>query len=77
VRGVRAALVWNEETAALGRAHNDANVISIGARMHDLDTATRFVEVFLSTPYSKQERHTRRIEMLDRYEEFGELPALP
>lgn len=74
VRGVRAALVWSEETATLGREHNDANVISIGARMHDLDTATRFVELFLATPYSKEERHTRRIEMITRYETTGELP---
>ncbi|HEY7486464.1 MAG TPA: ribose-5-phosphate isomerase [Streptosporangiaceae bacterium] len=74
VKGVRAALVWSDETATLGREHNDANVISIGARMHDLDTATRFVELFLNTPYSKEERHTRRIEMIARYEESGELP---
>ena len=52
VKGVRAALVWNEDTATLAREHNDANVISLGARQHDADTATRFVELFLTTPYS-------------------------
>jgi ribose 5-phosphate isomerase B len=77
VRGVRAALVWSEETAVLGRQHNDANVIGLGARMHDLATAQRFVELFLTTPYSKEERHTRRIEMIGRYEETGEFPSLP
>jgi ribose 5-phosphate isomerase B len=77
VKGVRAALAWSEDTATLARAHNDANVISIGARMHDLDTATRFVEVFLNTEFSKEERHARRIGMLSRYEETGELPPLP
>jgi ribose 5-phosphate isomerase B len=77
VQGVRAALAWSEETAVLGREHNDANVISIGARMHDIDAATRFVELFIATPYSKDDRHTRRIEMLSRYEETGELPPLP
>jgi ribose 5-phosphate isomerase B len=77
VEGVRAALVWNEDTARLGREHNDANVIGIGARMHDLDTATRFVELFLTTPFSTEERHARRIAMLTRYEETGELPDLP
>jgi len=77
VKGVRAALAWSEETARLGREHNDANVISIGARMHDLDTATRFVQIFLDTPYSKEERHGRRIAMLSAYEESGRLPALP
>lgn len=77
VTGVRAALAWSEETAKLAREHNDANVLGIGGRMHSLDEATRFVEVFLSTPYSDEERHTRRIAMLSRYEESGELPPLP
>ena len=76
-RGIRAALVWSEETATLAREHNDANVISIGARMHDVATAQRFVELFLATAYSKEERHSRRIEMIGRYEETGELPSLP
>ncbi|MGH3391399.1 MAG: ribose-5-phosphate isomerase [Actinomadura sp.] len=77
VEGVRAALAWSEDTARLGREHNDANVISIGARMHDLDTATRFVELFLTTPFSAEDRHDRRIAMLTRYEKTGELPDLP
>ncbi|MGI8336355.1 ribose-5-phosphate isomerase [Actinomadura scrupuli] len=77
VKGIRAALAWNDDTATLARLHNDANVISIGARMHDLDTATRFVRLFLETEYSKEERHSRRIAMLSRYEETGELPPLP
>ncbi|HEU5026719.1 MAG TPA: ribose-5-phosphate isomerase [Spirillospora sp.] len=77
VTGVRAALVWNEDTATLAREHNDANVISLGARQHDAETATRFVELFLTTPYSGEERHTRRITMLGDYERTGELPPLP
>ncbi|MGH3242801.1 MAG: ribose-5-phosphate isomerase [Spirillospora sp.] len=77
VRGVRAALVWNEDTARLAREHNDANVISIGARQHDLATATRFLELFVETPYSGEGRHTRRITMLADYEKTGELPPLP
>ncbi|WP_131742499.1 ribose-5-phosphate isomerase [Actinomadura roseirufa] len=77
VRGVRAALVWNEDTARLAREHNDANVISIGARQHDPATATRFVQLFLETPYSDEARHTRRIEMLSAYERTGDLPPLP
>ena len=68
VDGVRAALAWNEETARLAREHNDANVISIGARMHPIEDATRFVEVFVSTPYSGAERHSRRIAMISEYE---------
>jgi ribose 5-phosphate isomerase B len=77
VDGVRAALVWNEETAALAREHNDANVASVGGRMHSLEDLTRFVGVFLATPFSGADRHVRRIAMLTTYERTGELPPLP
>ena len=71
VRGVRAALVWSDETATLARQHNDANVISIGARNHPPEDAVRFVELFLATPFSKDPRHVRRIAMLTEYETTG------
>lgn len=74
VKGVRAVLAWSEQTAALGREHNNANVISVGGRMHTREEMTKFIEVFLNTPYSNEERHTRRIEMLTAYEATGELP---
>lgn len=77
VRGVRCALAWSEQTARLGREHNDANVLSIGARMHTTDEATSFVAVFLATPYSGDERHSRRIGMLTAYENDATLPPLP
>ncbi|MGP4092208.1 ribose-5-phosphate isomerase [Streptomyces sp. KR55] len=77
VKGVRAALAWSEETASLGRQHNNANVVAVGARMHTLDEATKFVETFLNTPFSGDERHARRIEMLKSYETTGELPPIP
>lgn len=77
VRGVRAALAWSKETAALGREHNDANVLSIGARMHGTEEATAFVQTFLETPYSGGERHARRIAMLSAYEADGRLPGIP
>ena len=77
VQGVRCALAWSEETARLGREHNDANVVSLGARMHDEATALQLVEAFLATPYSGEDRHTRRIDMLSAYERDGVLPALP
>ncbi|MGS2587921.1 ribose-5-phosphate isomerase [Streptomyces hebeiensis] len=77
VKGVRAILAWSQETAALGREHNNANVISVGGRMHALDELVSFVEVFLKTPYSGEERHTRRIDMLTAYEQTGNLPPLP
>jgi len=77
VRGVRAALVWSDEIATLAREHNDANVISVGGRMHTIEQVTGFIKVFLDTPYSNEERHTRRIGMLAGYEATGQLPPLP
>jgi len=77
VPGVRCALAWSEQTARLGRLHNDANVVSVGARMHDEATAVSLVETFLDTDYSGEVRHTRRIEMLTAYETAGVLPPLP
>ncbi|GAB3068461.1 ribose-5-phosphate isomerase [Nocardioides zeae] len=77
VIGVRAALVWSEATAVLAREHNDANVISVGGRQHSLEDMTRFVEVFLSTPFSDEERHVRRIAQMGDYEVTRELPPLP
>jgi ribose 5-phosphate isomerase B len=77
VPGVRAALAWSEETASLARQHNDANVISVGGRMHTVDEMTRFIEVFLGTAFTGEERHVRRIGMLADYEATGELPPLP
>ena len=77
VPGVRAALAWSEETASLARQHNDANVISVGGRMHTVDEMTRFIEVFLGTAFTGEERHVRRIWMPAHYEATGELPPLP
>lgn len=77
VAGVRSALAWSEETARLAREHNDANVVSIGARMHAADEATRFVQVFLETSFLAADRYARRIAMVDEYERAGELPSLP
>ena len=77
VDGIRCALVWSEETARLAREHNDANMVSVGGRLHSLEEMTRFVEVFLDTPFSDEERHARRIAMLTDYERTGELPPLP
>jgi ribose 5-phosphate isomerase B len=76
VNGVRCALAWSTETAQLAREHNDANVVSLGARMHDEATALQILETFLATAYSGDERHTRRIGMLTAYEASGTLPPL-
>jgi ribose 5-phosphate isomerase B len=73
VKGVRAALVWSIETAKLAREHNDANVISIGGRMHDEAFCLQLVDTFLATPFSGDERHVRRIGLLSKYEKDGTL----
>ena len=77
VRGVRAALAWSDDTAALARQHNDANVVSVGGRMHSMEEMTRFIGIFLATEFSEEERHARRIAMLMDYETTDELPPLP
>jgi len=73
VLGVRAALVWNDSTAQLARQHNDANVISIGARQHTVEEATRFIDLFIAEPFSFEERHVRRIAQLAEFEATGDI----
>ena len=73
VEGIRAALVWSLATAELAREHNDANVISIGARQHDVDEVFAFVDRFIRTPFSGDERHVRRIGQLAEYERTGRI----
>ncbi len=76
VAGIRAALAWSTETASLARQHNDAQVVSLGARMHSLAEATEIVATFLATDFEGG-RHQARIDMLDDYERTGTPPALP
>ncbi|WP_336645638.1 ribose-5-phosphate isomerase [Microbacterium sp. USHLN186] len=73
VAGVRAALVWNLSTAQLAREHNDANVISIGARQHSFDEVTSFIDLFIATPFTGEERHVRRIGQIAAFERDGSL----
>jgi ribose 5-phosphate isomerase B len=77
IRGIRAALAWTDETAQLARQHNDANVLSLGARMYTIDEAVGFARVFVSTPFSGEPRHARRLAMIADYEKTGDLPPLP
>ena len=64
LKGIRCALCWNLESARLARQHNDANMISLGQRMMDLETALAIVRVWLETPFEGG-RHQRRIELID------------
>ncbi len=68
VQGIRAALIWSVETAKLARQHNDAQIGSIGGRMHTLDEATAIADAFVGEPFSGDERHQRRIDLMTEYE---------
>ena len=73
VEGIRAALAWNHSTAALARDHNNAQVVAVGGRQHSPDEALEIIKVFLSTPWSGEERHARRIGQLGEYERTGKI----
>jgi ribose 5-phosphate isomerase B len=77
VSGIRAALAWNAELASLAREHNDARVVSIGARFTSDTVAKEIVDTFVATRFTDEERHSRRLGMVSAYEDTGELPALP
>lgn len=74
VPGIRAALAWNIQTAQLARRHNNAQVVSIGGRFTDVETAKSIVDTFLATPFSEGERHVRRLDMVAAFERDGTLP---
>jgi ribose 5-phosphate isomerase B len=64
IRGVRCALAWNEESARLARAHNDANMLSVGQRLLSEGQVMAIVDIWLSTPFEAG-RHVARIKKLD------------
>jgi ribose 5-phosphate isomerase B len=68
VRGIRAAVVYDEYSARMSREHNDANIISLGTRTLDIDKAKALVKIWLETPFSNEERHKRRIEKIKKLE---------
>jgi ribose 5-phosphate isomerase B len=73
VSGIRAALVWNEDTAKLARSHNDANVVAVGARQHSKEEVLALIKFFISEPFSGDERHARRIGKIATFEQTGEV----
>lgn len=70
VPGIRAALAWNEDEVRLTREHNDANVLTLGAKYHTADQAERLVDVFLNTQFSGG-RHSRRLGKIENMERKG------
>lgn len=73
VDGIRAALIWNAETAALARDHNDANVCAVGARQHAREEVLELVKIFIERDFSNDERHVRRISKIAHFEATGEV----
>ena len=73
VKGIRAALIWNESTAKLAREHNEANVAAVGARQHSQEEVLKLVQLFIAEPFSNDERHVRRIGKIASFENTGEV----
>jgi ribose 5-phosphate isomerase B len=73
VSGIRAALVWNQDTAKLARSHNDANVVALGARQHTKEEVLELIQLFIREPFSGDERHARRIGKIATFEQTGEV----
>ncbi|WP_421083020.1 ribose-5-phosphate isomerase [Rothia nasimurium] len=71
VEGIRAALAWNHDTAALAREHNNAQVVAVGGRQHTKEEALEIIKVFLTTEWTNEERHARRIGQMAEYEQTG------
>jgi len=71
VPGIRAVLAWSVQTAELGREHNNANVVALGARMHTEAEATAIIDGFVNAAWRGEERHQRRVAMLTHYESTG------
>lgn len=65
--GIRCALVSDCFTAEQSRKHNDANMIALGGRVLGEELAAKLVEIFLTTPFSNEERHVRRIKKMDKF----------
>lgn len=65
VKGIRAALCHDCFSAAATREHNDANMLAMGARVVGPGLALKIVDTFLDTPFSNEERHIRRIRMIE------------
>ena len=71
VKGIRAALAWSIETAKLAKEHNNANVVAVGGRMHEISLVKEIIDAFIGEPFSNDERHVRRIKKISDFENKG------
>lgn len=69
VKRIRAALAWSLETAKLARMHNNAQIVAVGARMHEVPEALAIIDAFIAEPFTGEQRHQRRIDLMDKYEQ--------
>jgi ribose 5-phosphate isomerase B len=77
VPGARCALAWSIETASLARQHNNAQLMGLGGRMHTEAEALAIVDAFVSTPWSEEPRHQRRLDIITSYELTHDAPPVP
>ena len=68
VKGIRAAVVYDEYSAKMSREHNNANIISLGNRTLSISRAKELIKLWLETPFSNEERHKRRIDKIKAIE---------
>ncbi|NQV00724.1 MAG: ribose 5-phosphate isomerase B [Parcubacteria group bacterium] len=68
IKGIRAAVCWDDFTALQSREHNNANVLCLGSKIIDLETAKKIVRTWLETDFSNDERHVRRLEKIEEIE---------
>ncbi|MDU5542109.1 ribose-5-phosphate isomerase [Varibaculum cambriense] len=69
VKGIRAALAWSLETAKLARMHNNAQIVAVGARMHEIPEALAIIDAFIAEPFTGEQRHQRRVDLMAKYEQ--------
>ncbi len=68
IKGIRAAVCWDDFTALQSREHNNANVLCLGSKIIDSETAKKIVRTWLETDFSNDERHVRRLEKIEEIE---------
>ena len=66
IKGIRAYLAWNEFTAETAKAHGNTNILTLGSQVTPLGTAKKIVAKWLSTAFSREERHKRRLKKIEK-----------
>ena len=69
LKGIRATNCFNEYTAKMSREHNNSNLLCLGARVLKVDEAKKITKIWLTTEFSKEERHKRRVEKIKQIED--------